>query len=172
VQPAFAADARNNITGATCVDVQFRLCLVVNNATRFAQLFGFAGSAMRSGPLVSITADRNDPAPRAEGVTHDRGFFYVVTSRGRIFSLGQPDPGFLIIRLPIDSVGRPEVPGGLPTVQISEKIREALNAGIAIPQIPGQQLTRTTADIEGIAVKDGVIHLASGRRFSAAKRSS
>jgi hypothetical protein len=159
VQPAFAAEARNNITGANCADVQFRLCLVVNNATRFAQPFGLAGSALRPGPLVGITANRNDPAPHAEGVTHDRGFFYVVTSRGRDFTLGQPDPAFLIIRLPIDGIGGPAAPGALPTVEVSEKLREALNAGIAIPQLPGQQLTRTTADIEGIAIKDSMIHL-------------
>lgn len=161
VQPAFAAEARNNISGANCADGEFRVCLAVNDTTNFAQLFSVGTAALSPGSIVGLTSDRTDRAVRqAEGASHDRSFFYVVTSRakGLISPIGnQADTSFLIIRL-ASGLGRP-LPGEIPTLQVSEKIREALTAGIAIPQIAGEQLTRANADIGGIAVKDGVIHV-------------
>lgn len=161
VQPAFAAEARNNISGATCAEAPSRACLAVNNATVFAQLFSTSGTTLRTGPIVGITSDVSAVAnpPHAEGAAHDARFFYIVTSRAKDLTGGQVDTSFLVIRFFLDSTGRPPAPGGVTGLQISEKIRDALTAGIAIPQIPGQQLIRTTADISGIAVKDDVIHL-------------
>jgi hypothetical protein len=177
VQPAFAAEARDNISGANCTGGKPGSCLAVNDATNFAQLFSVGTTALRPGPLVALTSVRTDTAVRrAEGASHDRGFFYVVTSRAKGLTVpglpgGQSDTSFAIIRLPIDGIGVPPVPGAPPTVQVSEKIRDALNAGIAIPQIAGEQLSAANSDIGGIAVKDGVIHVAfrapvlSGKAF-------
>lgn len=160
VQPPFAADARNNISGANCADAEFRNCLAVNDATNFAQLFSVAGTTLRTGPIVAITTDRRDTAIRhAEGAAHDRGFFYVVTSRAKSLPGTQAATSFLVIRVPLDSGSPPATPGVVPGTEISEKIRGALTAGIAIPQLAGQQLTATNSDIEGVALKDGVIHL-------------
>jgi hypothetical protein len=165
VQPPFAAEARNNISDANCADEEFRVCLAVNDATNFAQLFSVGTAAIRPGPLVGLTSDRNDTAVRhAEGASHDRNSFYVVTSRARgLIPLpglpgGQADTSFLIIRF-ASGLGRPPVPPGPPILQVSEKIREALTAGIAIPQIAGEELTARNSDIGGIAVKDGIIHV-------------
>lgn len=163
VQPTFATETRNNISGANCADEEFRVCLAVNDATSFAQLFSIGTAAIRPGPIVGLTSNRTDTAVRpAEGASHDRSFFYVVTSRAKGLTVpglpgGQADTSFLIIRL-ASGLGRP-LPSGLSTLQVSEKIREALTAGIAIPQIAGEQLTRANADIGGIAVKDGIIHV-------------
>jgi hypothetical protein len=149
VQPPFAAEARNNISGANCADEEFRVCLAVNDATNFAQGFSVGRTAaIRTGPLVGLTSDRNDTAVRhAEGASHDRNSFYVVTSRAKgLIPLlgglpgGQADTSFLIIRF-ASGLGRPPVPPGPPILQVSEKIREALTAGIAIPQIAGEELT-------------------------------
>jgi hypothetical protein len=162
VQPPFAhvSDANINIGGVTCTEAPSSACLAVNDATNFAQLFSIAGTTLRTGPIVGLTSDRTDTAVRhAEGASHDRGFFYVVTSRTKGLTGTQGDTSFVIIRLSIDAIGRPPVPGALPTLQVSEKIRAALTAGISIPQISGQQLTAANADIGGIAVKNGVIHI-------------
>jgi hypothetical protein len=51
VQPPFAAEARNNISGANCADEEFRVCLAVNDATNFAQLFSVGTAAIRPARL-------------------------------------------------------------------------------------------------------------------------
>jgi hypothetical protein len=155
VQPQFTdAEARSNISGATCIE--FRACLAVNDATKFAQFFSIVGTTIRPGAVLALA--ETDDAKRnlhAEGAAHDTRFLYVVTSRAKDATGGQADTSFLVIRVATDAAGRP--PAG--TLQVSTKVRDALTAGIAIPQIAGQQLNRSNADIEGIAVKDGVIHL-------------
>jgi hypothetical protein len=97
-----------------------------------------------------------------EGAGHDDRFFYVVSSRGRAISPGQPDTSFLVARFGIDAGTPPPAAPPVPFVsgttaggvQISDRIRTALTAGIPVPDLAGQQLDRTNAEIEGIAVKE------------------
>jgi hypothetical protein len=166
VAPSFgtATEGRNNVSGATCMDPPSKACLVVNDAAKFAQLFAVVGTAIRPGSPVGLTSDPTNTAGtvNAEGAGHDNQFFYVVTSRGRVGSTGQVDPSFAVIRFTPDAANRPPgplPPGPIGNIQLSNRIRDALTAGIPIPQIAGAQLDRTNAQIEGIAVKDGVLHL-------------
>jgi hypothetical protein len=174
VQPAFgqSGEGRDNVSGATCMTVPpGRTCLVVNDRTRFAQLFSVAGTTMRAGPIVGIVAAPAAGtlafAPNMEGAAHDDRFFYVVTSRDPTGSTAQPDTSFLVARFTPEPTSPPApVPfssGTAAGIEVSERIRAALAAGIPIPQLPGQQLDRANAEIEGIAVKDRdrvrVLHL-------------
>jgi uncharacterized protein DUF3616 len=171
VEPAFgqSGEGRDNVSGATCMPPG-RTCLVVNDTTRFAQLFSVAGTTIRPGPIAGIFPA---PAPgtlafepNMEGAAHDDRFFYLVTSRGRAGSLGQ-DASFLVARFtPEPAPPAPPVPfssGTAAGLEVSDRIRAALAAGIPIPQLPGQKLDRANAEIEGIAVKDRdrahVLHL-------------
>lgn len=159
VQPAFGqgGEGRDNVSGATCMTAPpGRTCLVVNDATRFAQLFSVAGTTMRAGAIVGVTAAPPPGTlafePNMEGAAHDDRFFYVVASRGRAGSIGQPDPSFLVARFaPLPA---PPPPGTAAGIEVSDRIRTALAAGIPIPQLPGQQLDRANAEIEGIAVNE------------------
>jgi hypothetical protein len=80
-----------------------------------------------------------------------------VTSRVREPAPGVTDTSYLVIRFPVDTVRPPS--GAVPGLEVSDKFRSALEAGIAIPQIAGQQLIRPDADLAGIAVRNDVIHL-------------
>ena len=174
VQPAFAdnSGSRSNISGITCAQPPSRACLAVNDAAAFAQLFTTSGTTITPGAIIGVTSDPTGTisSARSEGAAHDDRFFYVGMSKAKD-ATGQANTSFLIVRFSVDSTGRPPAPGGATGLQVSEKIRDALTAGIPIPQIAGQQLTRDTADLQGIAVKDGVVHLGfrapviSGRAF-------
>jgi len=163
VQPAFAdsAGSRSNISGVTCADPPSRACIVVNDSTAFAQLFTQSGTTITPGQIIGITTDTSAvvTAPRFEGAAHDSRFFYAVTTRSKDATGGQVDSSFLVVRFSVDSTGRPPPPGGANNLSISQKMRDALTAGIPIPQMTGQRLTHDNSDIQGIAVKDGVIHL-------------
>jgi hypothetical protein len=168
VQPAFGQGGagRDNVSGATCMTIPLvsrTPCLVVNDSTNFAQIFSVVGTTIRPGFVVGLTTP---PPPgilaNIEGAGHDDRFFYVVSSRGRTISPGQPDISFLVARFAFDA-GTPPVPpppvpfasgatvGGL---QISERIQTALAAGIPVPDLAGQQIDRTNAEIEGLAVRE------------------
>jgi hypothetical protein len=171
VQPAFGqnGEGRDNVSGATCVTIPLVArtpCLVVNDSTNFAQIFSVVGTTIRPGSVVGITSPPPPGtlafSPNIEGAGHDDRFFYVVSSRGPAGSPGQPDTSFLVARFAFDA-GTPPVPpppvpfasgttvGG---IQISDRIRTALAAGIPVPDLAGQQLDRTNAEIEGLAVKE------------------
>jgi hypothetical protein len=171
VQPAFGqnGEGRDNISGATCMaipPVSRTPCLVVNDSTNFAQIFSVVGTTIHPGSTVGVTSAPPPGTlaftPNVEGAGHDDRFFYVVSSRGRAGSPGQPDTSFLVARFGIDA-GTPPPPappvpfasvttvGG---IQISDRIRAALTAGIAVPNLAGQQIDRTNAEIEGIAVTE------------------
>ncbi len=177
VQPAFGVngEGRDNISGATCMTTPLAgrvPCLVVNDGTTFAQIFSVAGTTIRPGLTVGITTAPPPGTlalnPNMEGAGHDDRFFYVVTSRGRPLSVGQPDTSFLVARFPFDA-GNPPPPvpfasgatvGG---IQISDRIRAALTAGIPVPGLPAQKLDRTNSEIEGIAVKERQVRPAPER---------
>ena len=178
VQPAFGVngEGRDNVSGATCMTTPLAgrtPCLVVNDSTRFAQIFSVAGTTIRPGVTVGITA-APPPSPLAvnpnmEGAAHDDRFFYVVSSRGRPLAAGQPDTSFLVARFPVDAVtssASPVPSASGPTVggiEISTRIRTALTAGIPVPGIPAQQLDRTNAEIEGVAVRERQVRPAPER---------
>jgi hypothetical protein len=180
VQPAFgqSGEGRDNVSGATCLTIPLVArtpCLVVNDATNFAQIFSVVGTTIRPGAIVGITTPPPPGTlafnPDFEGAGHDDRFFYVVSSRGRPGLPGQPDTSFLVARFAFDA-GTPPVPpppvpfasgatvGG---VQISDRIRTALAAGIPVPGLAGQQLDRTNAEIEGLAVRERQVRPAPER---------
>ena len=178
VQPAFgtAGEGRDNVSGATCLATPpgRAPCLVVNDSTRFAQLFTIDGTTIRPGPFLGITSPTSPGTvainPNMEGAAHDARFFYVVTSRGRAGQLGQVDTDFLVGRFPADATSppAPPVPFAANTVaglQVSDRIRTALTAGIPVPGFAGERIDRTNAEIQGIAVQvnsrgtDATMHL-------------
>lgn len=155
--PSFASDTRLSLTGATCLDTELHRCLAVNDATAFAQTLSVTGTTIHPGSPIGVTGDVSAVArpPRIEGVSHDPGFFYAVTTRAKDVGGVQADTSFLVVRFSKDATSRPP-PAGL---QISEKVRDALNAGIVVPTATNQRLTSTESDIGGIAVKADVVHL-------------
>jgi len=164
VQPAFgqAGEGRDNVSGATCIGAVTarNLCLVVNDSVRFAQYFTIVGQTIQPGPLVGLTgATPGATIPSAfnfEGAAHDDRFLYVVTSKGRAGSAGQVDPDFLIARFPPDTANLlPAPPHTVPGLQVSERIRTALTAGIPVPGLNNQQIDRTNSEIQGIAITPG-----------------
>jgi hypothetical protein len=178
VQPAFgtAGEGRDNVSGATCLATPpaRTLCLVVNDSTRFAQLFTINGTTIRPGPFIGVTAATSPGTvainPNMEGAANDGRFFYVVTSRGRTVLTAPVDTDFLVGRFPADSTGSGPTPvpfasGTVPGLQVSARIRTALTAGIPVPGLAGQRIDRTNAEIQGIAVQvnsrgtDATMHL-------------
>lgn len=183
VQPAFGVngEGRNNVSGATCLTIPpaGRVpCLVVNDSTTFAQLFLIAGRSIHPGNTVGITTPPTGllaTNPNMEGAGHDDRFFYVVSSRGRPLTVSQPDTSFLVARFPFDAAGTPVPPAPpvpfasgatIGSVETSDRIRTALTAGIPVPNLPnlpGQRIDRTNAEIEGIAIKERQVRPAPER---------
>ena len=175
VQPQFGLDAaaRSSISGATCNTNEAgprRNCLVVFEDAKYAQFFQINPFTIRPGATINLVPD----APNlgrfrnlgAEAAGFDAGFFYVVNSRvprilpplpGEAF-----DPSFLVSRFAVDARGLPvfQLPGTpvSPQVQVSKKLQEAIAAGIPVGGFPPQVLDRTRAEVEGLAVKDGVMY--------------
>jgi hypothetical protein len=164
VNPALgqAGEGRSNVSGATCIgDVTARpTCLVVNDSARFAQFFTIAGTTIRSGPLVGISGTQPPSkltgTPNMEGAAHDDRFFYVVTSRDRPSIPPQVDTDFLVVRFPPD-INRtpPAPPATIPGLEVSDRFRTALTAGIPVPGLTNQKIDRTNSDIQGIAITPG-----------------
>ena len=169
VQPSFGqgTEGRNNVSGLTCKTLPpSRNCLVVNDGAKFAQTFVVSGSNIKPGPIVGF-ATNSIPAntigtPAAEGAANDGRFFYVVTSRSKTQS-GDTDTSFLVMRFELNNAGEPiPIPtlGGNVPIQVSTRLRTALTEGIPIPQlIPALEIDRNNAQVEGIVVKGGAIHL-------------
>jgi hypothetical protein len=164
VQPAFgqAGEGRDNVSGATCIGaVTTRpVCLVVNDSARFAQFFTIAGQTIRSGPLVGISGtappSRLIGSPNMEGAAHDDRFFYVVTSKDRPSILPQVDTDFLVVRFEADTSSAPPVlPATISGLEVSDRFRTALTAGIPVPGLANQKIDRTNSDIQGIAITPG-----------------
>jgi hypothetical protein len=163
VTPAFgqAGEGRDNVSGATCIGALTarNVCLVVNDSVRFAQYFTIVGQTIRSGPLVGITGAAPPGIPSAfnmEGAAHDDRFLYVVTSKGRAGSVGQVDLDFLVARFPPNTTNPPPVPPAtVPGLQVSDRFRTALIAGLPVPGLTNQKIDRTNSDIQGMAITPG-----------------
>jgi hypothetical protein len=166
IQPSFGqsnGEGRSNVSGVTCIRTN---CLVVNDSTRFAQLFTRSGTNIHPGDFVGVTGVLPPGTlafnPNMEGAANDGRFFYVVTSRGLAGSAAQSDTAFVVARF-TSSAAAPPPPVPFSTgpaaagVEASNRIRVALTAGIAVPGLAGQQIDRTNAEIEGIAVKERAI---------------
>lgn len=164
VSPAFgqAGEGRSNVSGATCIgDVTARpTCLVVNDSARFAQFFTIRGTAIQSGPLVGISGtqppSRLIGTPNMEGAAHDDRFFYVVTSKDRPSFPPQVDTDFLVVRFPPDINSTPPAPPAtIPNLEVSDRFRTALIAGIPVPGLANQKIDRANSNIQGIAINTG-----------------
>ena len=166
VDPAFgqAGEGRTNVSGATCMDavVARPACLVVNDSTRFAQFFTVSGHHDPVRRLWSASRARRRRArstgnPNMEGAANDDRFFYVVTSRDRP-SIPTAAARHRFPRRPLSSRHHqppPAPPGTVPGLQISDRFRTALTAGIPVPGLPNQKIDRDQSDIQGIAITPG-----------------
>ena len=161
VTPAFgqAGEGRSNVSGATCIGaVTARpVCLVVNDSARFAQFFSISGQTIGSGPLVGISGtvppSRLTGTPNMEGAAHDDRFFYVVTSKDRPSIPPQVDTDFLVARFePNTNSTPPAPPATIPGLEISDRFRTALAAGLPVPGLTNQTIDRANSDIQGIAI--------------------
>ena len=91
-----------------------------------------------------------------EGAAHDDRFFYVVTSRDRPSIPPQVDTDFLVARFQPDINSTPPAPPAtIPGLEISDRFRTALIAGIPVPGLTNQKIDRTNSDIQGIAITPG-----------------
>lgn len=165
VTPAFgqAGEGRDNVSGATCIgEVTNRpTCLVVNDSARFGQYFTIRGTAIQSGPLVGISGtappSRLIGTPNMEGAAHDDRFFYVVTSKdGLSIPPSQVETDFVVARFPPETTNPPPAPPGtVPGLQVSDRFRTALTAGIPVPGLANQKIDRANSNIQGIAINTG-----------------
>ncbi|MEA2870285.1 MAG: hypothetical protein QOH67_261 [Hyphomicrobiales bacterium] len=164
VQPAFgqAGEGRDNVSGVTCIGAvtERPVCLVVNDSARFAQFFTIGGQTIRSGPLAGLSGtappSRLIGTPNMEGAAHDDRFFYVVTSKDRPSFPPQVDTDFLVARFPSDINSTPPAPPAtVPGLEVSDRFRAALTAGIPVPGLANQKIDRTNSDIQGIAITPG-----------------
>jgi len=175
VQPQFGLDAaaRNSISGTTCNSNEAGLrrnCLVVFEDAKYAQFFRIDAQTIRPGATINLVPDSPNlgrfRSLGAEAAGFDHGFFYVVNSRAaRILPplTGETfDPSFLVSRFAVDARGLPVFPlPGIPVppnIQVSKKLQEAIAAGIPTGGFPGQVLDATRAEVEGLAVKDGIMY--------------
>ena len=175
VQPPFGQDtaARSSISGTVCtvIEASRKACLVVFEDAKYAQFFAInAPTSIRPGPVINLVPDSPNlgrfRSLGAEAAGFDAGFFYVVNSRAaRILPPlpGAPfDPSFLVSRFAVDARGLPTfpLPGNLvpAEVQVSRKLQDAIEAGIHIGGFPTQVLDKSRAEVEGVAVKNGVMY--------------
>jgi hypothetical protein len=175
VQPPFGQDnaARTSISGAACTAIEpaRKFCLAVFEDAKYAQFFAITGTAIRPDAVINLVPDASNHNRfknlGAEAAGFDAGFFYVVNSRAARILLPLPgetfDPSFLVSRFAVDPVrGVPAfpLPGNPvpPQVEVSKKLQAAIAAGVPIGGSPPQVLDKSRAEVEGVAVKNGVMY--------------
>lgn len=164
----FAKDeeARMNLSGVACVPTTppFTSCLIVNDQKKYAQFFALEGTTIVPGAVIRLVDKGADGDPDAEGAAYDGDYFYVVGSHGRSRHANKPnDSSYAVFRFPVDRitgktpfpVSEDEVVG----VEPSARLREAIMNGDIIKDFYDKPLARNGANIEGIAVRDGRMHL-------------
>ncbi|MDC7787086.1 DUF3616 domain-containing protein [Rhodoplanes sp. TEM] len=157
--------ARMNLSGAACAPARPRLasCLIVNDEKKYAQFFAVKDRTLEPGTVIRLTAKDVRGDPDAEGVAFADGFFWVVGSHGRPrHGDGAGSARFVVMRFPVDARGRPTFPVSEeePTgVERSTRLGEAMRAADGIGAFYDQPLDRNGVNVEGIAVKDGRMHL-------------
>jgi hypothetical protein len=164
----FAKDqeARMNLSGAACVPTAppFTSCLIVNDQKQYAQFFALEGTTIVPGAVIRLVDKVAEGDPDAEGAAYDECYFYVVGSHGRSRHSNKPnDSSYVVFRFPVDKIT------GKPTFAVSEdkvvgveasgRLREVIMNGDIIKDFYDQPLAKNGANIEGIAVKHGRMHL-------------
>jgi hypothetical protein len=157
--------ARMNLSGAACAPTKprFASCLIVNDEKKYAQLFSIEKKTLRPGAVIRLTAKDVKGDPDAEGAAFADGFFYVIGSHGRTrYGDAEGSARFVVLRFPTDRRGRPafavsedDVVGVAASTRLGEALREADGVGPFFDKPLGQN----GVNIEGLAVKDGRMHL-------------
>jgi hypothetical protein len=158
--------ARTNLSGAACVPTTppFTSCLIANDQKKYAQFFSIEGTTIIPRSFIRLVAKGSDGDPDAEGVAYDNAYFYVTGSHGRSRHKNKPnDSSYAVFRFPVDKntglppfgVSAEEVVG----VESSSRLRDAIRNGDVIKEFYDQPLASGGVNIEGIAVKDGRMHL-------------
>jgi len=158
--------ARTNLSGAACVPTTppFTSCLIANDEKKYAQFFSIEGTRITPRALIRLVAKDSDGDPDAEGAAYDNGYFYVTGSHGRTRHKDKRnDSSYAVFRFPVDQKT------GLPPFEVSEKkvvgvessarLRHAIRHGDVIKDFYNRPLASGGVNIEGIAVKDGRMHL-------------
>ena len=160
----FSDQPRMNLSGAACVPTapKFTSCLIANDEKRYAQFFSIEGSVLVPRKLIRLSDEKKDPD--AEGIAYADGFFYVTGSHGRSrHGDSDNDSSYAVFRIPVDpATGVPkfapdedEVVG----VELSSRVRKALRKGEFVKEFFDEPLAEGGVNVEGIAVKNGRMHL-------------
>lgn len=160
------AEARTNLSGAACVPTTppFRSCLIANDQKKYAQFFSIEGTSIAPRAVIRLVDQDADGDPDAEGVAYDDGYFYIVGSHGRSRDSDKANASsYVVFRFPVDKKS------GAPPFKVSEdevvgitpagRLRDAIRNGDIIEEYFNQPLAAGGVNIEGIAVKDGRMHL-------------
>jgi hypothetical protein len=160
----FTDQPRMNLSGAACVPTtpKFRSCLIANDEKKYAQFFSIDGTTLKPRKLIRLSDEKKDPD--AEGVAYADGFFYVTGSHGRSrHSDSDNDSSYAVFRIPVDpATGAPKFEPDedkVVGVESSSRLRKALRKGEFIKEFFDEPLADGGINIEGIAVKNGRMHL-------------
>ena len=153
-----------NLSGAACVPTRpkFRSCLIANDEKKYAQFFSISGTTLKPRKLIRLSDEKKDPD--AEGVAYADGFFYVTGSHGRSrHSDSDNDSSYAVFRIPVDpATGAPKFAPDedkVVGVESSSRLRKPLRKGEFIKDFFDEPLAEGGINIEGIAVKNGRMHL-------------
>jgi hypothetical protein len=159
-------EARMNLSGAACVPTtpKFKSCLIANDQKKYAQFFSINGTTLkpRKRKLIRLSDEKKDPD--AEGVAYADGFFYVTGSHGRSrHGDSDNDSSYAVFRVPVDpTTGVPKFAPDedkVVGVESSSRLRKALRKGEFIEKFFDEPLAEGGINIEGIAVRNGRMHL-------------
>ena len=155
---------RMNLSGAACVPTtpKFTSCLIANDEKKYAQFFSIDGHTLTPRKLIRLSDADKDPD--AEGVAYAAGFFYVTGSHGRSrHSDSGNRSSYAVFRIPVDpATGSPIFePDGerVVGVESSSRLRRAIRDDDTVGAFFNEPLAEGGVNIEGIAVKNGRMHL-------------
>jgi len=157
-------EARTNLSGAACTSrvPPFRSCLIVNDQKNYAQFFRIEGTTLVPGAVVRLR-EGGDGDPDLEGAAFDRGFFYAIGSHGRSRHANKPnDTSYAVFRFAVGRSGKPKSAiseDHAAGVQSSARLRAAIRDARRVGTFYDKPLGQNGVNIEGIAVKDGRMHL-------------
>jgi hypothetical protein len=142
----------------------FKTCLIANDEKKYAQFFSIKGSRIRPLKVIRLVRKDADGDPDAEGVAYDKGHFYIVGSHGRSRHGDKPNSSSCMVFCfavdkksgkPLFKVSEEKVIG----IEASGRLREALCESDILGKFYNQPLSAGGVNIEGIAVKNGRMHV-------------
>lgn len=157
--------ARMNLSGAACAPARQRLasCLIVNDEKKYAQFFSIEKKTLRPGALIRLTGKDVKGDPDAEGAAFADSFFYVIGSHGRTrYGDAEGSSRFVVLRFPTDRRGRPSFAvseDDVIGIATSTRLGEAISEADGVGPFFDKPLDQNGVNIEGLAVKDGRMHL-------------